>query len=213
MSTETQYWLTMLAQLWHVYERDRQLAIHRRLIADHYRTDMLARVGREYRRPFLTAAAAGTVVAVGLSVVAIVGDAAWVWSLVIGLLIIAGVISFWGIYQSHRMALLRSPRYRKKIHRLKHTVHFSRLAKTDWKIHQEQQHLFQQPNIVNGLNALPPALRNQRAVSILYALLYTGQAASMAIAVAQYQRGDSVRGMTPTDIRELLYQTKAADES
>lgn len=206
-------WLTPLAQTWHAYERDHQLATHRQLIAAHYRSDMLAMIGRRYRRPFLITAAGAAGMAAVLMIVAILGGAPWIWSLIIGLLIIAGTVSATGVYLSKRPQLLRNIRFRRTIHRLKHTAHFSRLAQTDWAIHNEQQHLFKQPLVMATLQALPANLRNQQAVAGLYVLLWRQQAPTLGQAIAMYQHDPRQVGMSRRDIRQLLYQTKAADES
>ena len=63
------------------------------------------------------------------------------------------------------------------------------------------------------LQALPANLRNQQAVAGLYVLLWRQQATTLGQAIAMYQHDPRQVGMSRRDIRQLLYQTKAADES
>ncbi|WP_040534132.1 hypothetical protein [Schleiferilactobacillus shenzhenensis] len=208
METPGRNWLPALAQTWHAYERNRQLATHRRLVAEHYRTDMLNLIGRKYRQPFLISAAAALAAAAVLAAIAILGNAPWIWTLVLTLLVAALVISSIGVYRSKQVNLLRQPRYRRTIHRLKHTSHFTRLAKTDWAIRTEQAGLFTQPVVAATLAALPAALHTQEAVSGLYVLIWRQQAATLDQAISLYQRAPHQVGMTPYAVRQLMYQTK-----
>ncbi|WP_063515137.1 hypothetical protein [Schleiferilactobacillus harbinensis] len=100
------------------------------------------------------------------------------------MLIVAGTVSATGVYLSKRPQLLRNTRFRRTIHRLKHTAHFSRLAQTDWAIHNEQQYLFKQPLVMATLQALPANLRNQQAVA-------SGGAVRLIVALASANAGPS----------------------